>query len=109
MSEAASNSYVYIYSNGDLSCFDANGVRIKELTGDLTMLHTILKINKMVSRDKAKLPSKMRLRSTTFNFVREDTSDIIPIPIQHITAFADNVKEGNTTEFLEDLIMQIQK
>jgi hypothetical protein len=104
-----SNSYTNITSDGNVVTYDDHGVRILDFCGDLTMIHKILEVVKMPSKDKAKLPTKMRLRNTSFNFVREDISEIVPIPIQHISKFAEKIDKGNTKQFIEELLLQLPR
>ena len=109
MSSAKSENYVNISSDGYVTAYTKDGVRIPELSGDLTMLHSIMRINALPSAEKNKLPSIMRLRGTMYNFIREDIQDIIPIPNTHIKSFITSVKEGNSRQFVDELLMQLLK
>lgn len=109
MSSAISENYVNISSDGYVTTFTKDGVRITDLCGDLTILHAIIRINKLPSKEKSKLPSHMRLRNTVYNFTREDTQDIIPIPNQQIASFAKHIKEGYSEELVNGLLLQLLK
>lgn len=45
MSSAKSENYVNISSDGFVTTYTKDGVRITDLCGDLTMLHSIVRIN----------------------------------------------------------------
>jgi len=109
MSSAKSENYVNISSDGYVTTFTKEGVRIVELCGDLTMLHSIVRINALPAIEKNRLPSAMRLRQTMYNFVREDTQDIIPIPSSHVKSLLTSIKEGNSKELVDEFLMQLLK
>lgn len=109
MSSAVSENYANISSDGYITVFTKDGVRINELSGNLTMLHAIIRITKLPSREKNKLPSEMRLRGTVYNFIREDTQDIIPIPTSHIIALSKYIEKGVSEELVNEYLMQLLK
>lgn len=101
------NSIVEISSDGNVTTFDAHGTRIKELSGDLPILHRIVEINRLTSRDKSKLPHHMRLMNSTFFIMRDDTKEGIMIPIQHILKLLQYIKEDDVKEFMNKLLLQV--
>ena len=104
-----SNSIVEISSDGNVTTFDAHGTRIKELSGDLPILHKIVEINRLVGKEKSKLPSHMRLMNSQFFIMRDDTKEGIMIPIQHIIKLLQHIKQDDVKEFMENLLLQIPK
>ena len=103
------NSVVNISSDGSVSTYDRHGVKIKSLCGDLPMLHKIIRTTQMNSKDKAKLPSNMKLYNPTFYIIREDTQEGIEVPIQHVIQFIEHIQKGDVEEFITNLSLQIPK
>ena len=100
-----SNTVIRITTDGTVVTYDPNGVRIPELCGDLTMLHKLLKINKMKADMKHKLPSSTRVRNAEFYFIREDTGELLPVPASHLTRFVEHIDKNDVDTFVEELIM----
>ena len=103
MSDATGNCTVRISTDGTVTTLDRHGVRIHDLCGDLRMLHKILRINRMVGADKAKLPNDIRIRHTTFEFIREDTGEVMQVPVQHIMGFVRHIDIDDLELFIESM------
>jgi hypothetical protein len=102
-------SCVNITTEGTVTTFDRHGVRIKDLSGNLTILHKIIKIVTMSSKDRAKLPSTLKIYNPTFFIVKETTGENINVPIQHLIAFAEYIEKNDVEEFIEKLLLQVPK
>lgn len=106
---ADANSFVNISTDGTVTAFDKHGVRIKELSGDLSILHRIIKINQMSAKDKGKLPNHMKLYNSKFYIIKEATGESLEVPVQHIIRFIESVNKDDVEEFVTKLLLQIPK
>lgn len=96
---------IRITSDGRVGTYDTHGTMIDELSGDLRMLHKLLKINRMSADKKRKLPKECRVRSARFVFIREDTGESIEIPTEHVVKFVKHIDTQDVDTFIEELIM----
>ena len=103
-----SNARVNITSDGSITTYNENGVRIYELSGRLPIIHRVLKLSALSAKDRKKIPTEYRLRNPTFNFQREDTLDHVEWPIHHVIEFAKYISDNDDT-FVMSLLMQIPK
>jgi hypothetical protein len=104
-----SNSVTYIYTDGSVTTFDRHGVKIKDLSGDLPILHRIIEIVRMPAKNKAKLANDIKLYNTTFWIVRTDTNESILVPVQHIISFIKSIDRNDVEDFITNLLLQIPK
>lgn len=97
---------IRITSDGHVNTYDSHGTKIDELSGDLTLLHSLVKINRMSSDKKSKLPKELRVRSARFYFVREDIGDLIDIPTEHVIKFIRYIEGAKDVDsFIQELII----
>jgi hypothetical protein len=96
---------IKVTSDGHVDTYDTHGVKIDELSGDLRMLHKLLKINQMSADKKRKLPKEVRVRSATFYFVRDDTGESMIVPTEHMSKFVQHIDGKDVDTFIEELIM----
>jgi hypothetical protein len=101
-----SNTTVNITSDGSVISYDRHGVRIHELSGTYPMLHVILKLNSLSSKNRLKLPDVYKIRAEFF-FIREDTVDVIPLPLNHVMSMVKYVIKKDSEEFVQNLLLQI--
>lgn len=94
------NAMVYISTDGSVTTYNKHGVRIKSLSGDLTMLHNIMHINGMSGKDKGTLPDDVRLRHVVYYFKQDVTEESIFIPSEHMAAFVEHIIKEDVEEFV---------
>lgn len=99
---------VNITSDGSVTTFDEKGVRMYELSGRLPVIHRVMKLARLSSKDRKKIPTRFRFKNITFNFQREDTLDHVEWPVHHVIEFIKYVNDDSDT-FVMDLLMQIPK
>lgn len=102
------NARVHITSDGNITTYNEDGIRIHDLSGRLYIIHRILKLITLPSKDRKKIPKEFRLINVVFYFQREDTLDHIEWPIQHVIEFSKYIIDNSDT-FVMQLVMQVPK
>jgi len=104
----ANNTTVNITSDGSVVTFNRHGVRVHELSGTYPMLHIILKLHSLSSKNRLKLPDIYKIKAEFF-FIREDTIDVVPLPVNHVSEMIKYIVKGDSEQFVDDLLLQIPK
>lgn len=76
---------INISTDGSLTVYDGNNIKIAAMSGDITILHHILNIIRMSAEEKRRLPERCRIRAKQYsiNIVKDNSLEAINIPLEH--------------------------
>ena len=88
---------VNICSDGYIDCYDLDNCKVRELSGDITLIHQILKnVDTCINYSPSSIEPNLRFtRNPKFYFVISNTEINIEIPYKHVIRLSEFINNTN--------------
>ena len=88
---------VNICSDGYIDCYDLDNCKVRELSGDITLIHQILKnVDTCIDYSPSSIEPNFRFtRNPKFYFIVSNTDKCVEIPYKHIIQLSKYINDSN--------------